>query len=198
MNSAAWWSAAGTAARFVAVCWAIFFVYWAVAAFRVKRTIERSHGAWWRIAAIVLVVWLVTRPRHEATWWSGSEVWVPPFAGRDVIGCIIVACGLAIALWARATLGGNWSGLVVFKEGHELVQRGPYRAVRHPIYSGMLLMILGTALVSGRAAAFIAFAVVFAGFYVKLRMEERLMTRHFPEQYASYRRRTKALIPYVL
>jgi protein-S-isoprenylcysteine O-methyltransferase Ste14 len=92
-------------------------------------------------------------------------------------------------------LGTNWSGTITFKEDHELIQRGPYAYVRHPIYSGLLLMGLGTAVESGRLASFGLLAAVAAGFAVKAHLEERLMTRHFPEAYPPYRRRVRALIP---
>jgi protein-S-isoprenylcysteine O-methyltransferase Ste14 len=95
-------------------------------------------------------------------------------------------------------LGGNWSGRVTFKENHELIQRGPYRFVRHPIYSGLLLMVLGTAVVLNRAGPFLGFVIYFAALGVKLRQEEALMTRHFPETYPPYKARTKALIPFII
>jgi protein-S-isoprenylcysteine O-methyltransferase Ste14 len=109
----------------------------------------------------------------------------------------IVLAGLAVSLWARTTLGGNWSASVTFKENHELIERGLYRYVRHPIYSGLLLMVLGAAILFGRLFGFIALVIVFLGFWFKSRQEERLLTRHFPEAYPSYKSRVRALIPFV-
>ena len=192
------WLATSPASQFVAACWAIFFVYWFVAAFRVKRTVERSGGLWWRIVTIALLLLFFMRPGGAVSWVGGSRVIIPPSAVMHVLACIVVAIGLVIAVWARTVIGRNWSGLVVFKEGHELVQRGPYHYVRHPIYSGLLLMVLGTALLKGRVDGFVVFAAVFIGLLIKSRMEERLMTRHFPDAYPAYRGRVKGLIPFVI
>src|SRR5205085_5581247 len=111
------------------------------------------------------------------------------------IACLL---GLIGALWSRRTLAGNWSSEVVLKENHELIERGPYRFVRHPIYTSVLLMVLGSMLLMGRLASVTGYLLITAGFYVKLKQEEGLLLRHFPIQYAAYRFRVKALIPYVL
>jgi protein-S-isoprenylcysteine O-methyltransferase Ste14 len=100
-------------------------------------------------------------------------------------------------IWARRTLAGNWSSLPVLKKDHDLVQDGPYKFVRHPIYTGFLLMFLGTALAIGRLGGFIGFAVCFMGFWIKLRQEEALMIKRFRGNYLSYKKRVKALIPYL-
>src|SRR5262249_25044393 len=104
---------------------------------------------------------------------------------------------LMIAVWARVVLAGNWSARVTLKENHELIRRGPYRVVRHPIYSGLLVMILGTALLAGRMSGFVALLVCFCGFWIKLRQEEALLTRCLPG-YSEYKARTKALVPFIL
>lgn len=198
MNNLPPWLASSPAAQFVAACWAIFFVYWIVAAFRVKRTVEQSGGLWWRIVTIALFLLFFTRRGGAVAWLGGSQLLVPHSTASAFAACVLVGVGLAIAVWARTIIGRNWSGLVVFKENHELIQRGPYHYVRHPIYSGLLLMLLGTEILVGRTYGFVVFAAVFVGILIKARMEERLMTRHFPDAYPAYRRRVKALIPYVI
>src|SRR6185436_17634885 len=102
------------------------------------------------------------------------------------------------AIWARTVLGGNWSSSVTFKENHELIERGPYRLVRHPIYTGILTMTLGTAIVAGRVAAWLGLVFFFVLLWLKSRKEEELLTKHFPEAYPAYKARTKALIPFLL
>lgn len=88
---------------------------------------------------------------------------------------------------------------MVFKEHHELIGRGPYRYVRHPIYTGVLLMLLGTVILFGRSMGLILWGVSVAGFRVKARQEERLLTKHFPTAYPRYRARVRAaLIPFVI
>jgi protein-S-isoprenylcysteine O-methyltransferase Ste14 len=97
------------------------------------------------------------------------------------------------------TLGRNWSGRVTLKEDHELIVRGPYRIVRHPIYAGLLIMYLSTTMLLGRMGALIfGVPLVFASFWIKLRDEEKVMLTHFPEQYAAYQQRTARIIPFLL
>ena len=111
---------------------------------------------------------------------------------------ILCAIGLAFAIWARVTLGSNWSGVVTLKEGHELVERGPYRFVRHPIYTGILTMFFATALAQGHLSGFAGTLLMFASFWIKLRDEEKLMLRQFDERYTEYQQRVKRIIPFVL
>jgi protein-S-isoprenylcysteine O-methyltransferase Ste14 len=185
------------AGRFIAVCWVIFIVVWFMAAWFAKRTVERSgtRARWivW-IAAILLV--------GTRSWWlpfaSGVSLWHTT-ASLAGVAAAVTAAGLVVALWARAVLGRNWSGAIVLKEHHELIDRGPYAFVRHPIYAGVLLMVLGVVTVSGTWAGVILFATMVAGLIVKARREERLLTKHFPEVYPLYRARVRSrLIPFVL
>ena len=176
----------------IALCWAIFVAVWAVSALFVKRTVERSLG-WARLAGlagIIAVYYLVAHqfPGLRQPLWS-------PTASIGVIADLLTVTGLAVALWARAALGRNWSGSIAFKEDHEFIQRGPYAYVRHPIYSGLILMGLGTAVEADRLRSFLLLGVVIIGLAIKAHFEEQLMTRHFPEAYPQYRRRVKALIP---
>lgn len=126
--------------------------------------------------------WLRVRllPRKPAVYWTGAAA-------------VVVGLGFAVA--ARATLGRNWSGTVTVKHGHELVCTGPYRLVRHPIYTGMLLAFLGTAMALGDARGLAALSLVTASFLGKMRVEERFMAEQFPGQYPRYRARTPALVP---
>ncbi len=184
----------------VAACWAVFLVYWIVSAFSVKETAE-GHGwrRWgWRIPIIVAVALLLLLDRIPVVArFAGERLW-PTTPPEGILADALVVCGLAIAIWARWTLGGNWSSDPVIKERHELIERGPYAHVRHPIYSGMLLMLLGAAVLLARPVALIAFAIFVFGFWFKARQEEQLLTRYFPDEYPRYRARVKALIPFVL
>ena len=111
-------------------------------------------------------------------------------------GVLLVAAGLGFSVWARIHLGRNWSAEVVVKQDHALIRSGPYRCVRHPIYSGMLLAFLGMALAFGEWRALLALALVFASLARKSRIEEGFMRETFPE-YTEYQRETRALIPFV-
>ena len=113
-------------------------------------------------------------------------------------GRLVCALGLFVTLWARWTLAGNWSSDVTFKQGHELIRTGPYRLVRHPIYTGLLVMALGTALNVGQLRGWLALPLMAAAFWIKLKQEERLMLRHFPNEYPAYQKQVKALVPFVI
>jgi protein-S-isoprenylcysteine O-methyltransferase Ste14 len=184
-------------AQFILAWFGIFLIYWIVAAFSTKRTLEKQ-SPWQRILflGVLLAVYMSLRRGGALSAYSGVILW-PRSLASGVAGDVIALAGLTTMLWARVVLGGNWSSSVVFKEGHELIDRGPYHYVRHPIYSGLLTMILGTAVLYGRLGGFIALFVLFLAFWFKSRQEERLMTKHFPEAYPSYKGRVKALIPRV-
>jgi protein-S-isoprenylcysteine O-methyltransferase Ste14 len=113
-------------------------------------------------------------------------------------GAVVCVIGLLVAIWSRRTLAGNWSSNVTFKQGHELITAGPYRFVRHPIYTGILLMCFGSATANGRLQAWLGFLILCIGFWIKLQQEESLMLRHFPDEYPSYRKRVKALVPFLI
>ncbi len=184
------------ATKFVGLCWIAILLVWVVFALFVKRTKERQPllGRLFYILLTAVVALLLNdgiRGIHL------SRVILPHTFGTAIIADVIVAAGFFVAVWARVVLGGNWSSRVALKEGHELIERGPYRLVRHPIYSGLLLMILGTAVLAGQVGGFVALLVCFGGFWIKLRQEEVLLTKRLAG-YVEYMARTKALIPFVL
>lgn len=178
----------------VAACWAVFVVTWLIAALFVKRTVERRWG-WGRL--LILLAFLGYWTARSSRSYGVPRIWAPT-PSSEWLGATVVLLGLVVTIWARLTLGSNWSGAVAFKQDHELIERGPYRYVRHPIYTGLLLMALGTAVLQARIASFVFFAILLVGLWFKLRAEEELLTRHFPEAYARYRERVRGLIPFVL
>ena len=155
-----------------------------ITAFSTKRTVERGGFLGYRLVAgaVVVALILIGRLVHES---PRSQLWPTPL-GVGLLSDLIVLAGTAVAIWARVTLGGNWSAEVTFKEDHELVESGPYALVRHPIYSGLLLMALGTAIHDGRAIAFGLFAALCAALWWKARQEELIIRRHLPGEYADY------------
>ena len=144
--------------------------------------------------AIVAFVLLVDAHRFPAPW---SRVVIAPGGGMSLVAIGCSLAGLATCLWARVTLGRNWSAIVVVKVDHELIQGGPYRHVRHPIYTGMLLMFLANVLLSGRVGGWIGLGLLALSFFVKLRKEEQFMLQTFPDSYPPYMKRVKRLIPYI-
>jgi protein-S-isoprenylcysteine O-methyltransferase Ste14 len=113
------------------------------------------------------------------------------------LGTAILAGGLLFSVWARRTLGRNWSGMVTVKEDHELVQTGPYRFVRHPIYTGLLTAVAGSALSWNHWFAFYVVAIIFFSMWIKLLREEQFMRETFGEKYEAYCARTKRLVPFI-
>lgn len=181
---------------FLLLCWLVFLVVWGFMAFRTKRTLER--GGWgWRFATIaVFLVFVLLRSKLFLGVLQDARLWNQTLLS-GAIADLITLVGLGNLIWARVTLGGNWSSDVVIKENQELIERGPYHWVRHPIYSSLLLMALGAAVWSGHALGFAIFAAVLLSLWFKLRQEEKLLTKYFPAEYPSYRARVKALIPFV-
>ena len=179
-------------------CWLVFVAIWVIAAVSTKRTVYRETRArrmrYWVLLVIAYLLLLYGR-RLPYPLNLGIAPHVVPIAWAAAVLCVI---GLGFAVWARVILGRNWSGVVTLKEGHELVERGPYRFVRHPIYTGILTMFFATALAQGHLAGFAGVLLMFASFWIKLGDEEKLMLQQFPVRYAAYRRRAKRIIPFVL
>jgi protein-S-isoprenylcysteine O-methyltransferase Ste14 len=183
-------------AKFAIVCWGVVIAFWIVSALSVKRT-KTQQPLPHRLLYLVLTALAAILLNGSARIIHWNRVVIPHTLATGIVGDALVLSGLFIAIWARVTLGGNWSARVTLKEDHELIQRGPYRVVRHPIYSGLLLMILGTAILAGHIGGFITLVVCFGGFWMKLRQEEALLTKHLAG-YSEYMRHTKALVPFFL
>jgi len=177
--------------------WAVWETYWGLSARRVKRATSKESLATRIPVLIGLVLGFVLL---LAPGWLGS------FFGRRFLpendffyfaGLVLFLSGVYWAFWARHTLGSNWSGRVTIKEDHELVVNGPYRFVRHPIYTGVLFSYAGTTLALGQIGNLFAIAVILAVFAHKIRLEEKVLDLHFGQKYADYRRTSKTLIPFV-
>jgi protein-S-isoprenylcysteine O-methyltransferase Ste14 len=178
--------------------WIFFALFWLVSAFHVKRVIRsepiglRFLKHWLPVIIAVALLW---------PWYRGTPLeWrvYPALEWIAIAGMLMTLAGVLFACWARVVLGRNWSAVVQVKQDHELIERGPYRIVRHPIYTGLLLAFLGTAMAIGEVRGFLAFAIVAVSFWFKLRLEERWMGERFGDAYASYMQRVRALIPGML
>jgi protein-S-isoprenylcysteine O-methyltransferase Ste14 len=173
-----------------AVGWAAFWAYWILAAFSAKSgRVRWSRELRIRLVIVALAVLLVRLGVFRGHG-EGTQPW------RAGIGLVLFALGLGFAIWARVSIGRNWGVPMSQKNEPELVTSGPYRLVRHPIYSGILVAGVGTAVALNWL--WLA-AVVLAGVYAlySATVEERFLTEQFPEDYAAYRRSTKMLVPYI-
>jgi len=182
----------------VSGCWLVFVAIWVIGAVSTKRTVYReTHAQRLRYWVLLVIACFLLMYGRRLPYPLNLRI-VPQIVATAWAAAVLCVIGLAFAFWARVTLWRNWSGLVTLKEGHELVERGPYRFVRHPIYTGILTMSFATALARGHLAGFAAIILMFASFWIKLRDEEQLMLQQFPDRYAAYRRRAKRIIPFVL
>ncbi len=177
--------------------WAAAGVVWLVGALTAKRT-ARSQSASSRLLHITLGVlaWVIgfSKPLGFGLL---ARPFVPDSPVTTYSGLGLTIAGIGFAIWARLILGGNWSGTVTIKEGHTLEKHGPYAIVRHPIYSGLLLAVLGTAIAFREIRGLIAVALALAMLLMKARMEERFMMEEFGSVYRQYIRQVKALIPFL-
>ena len=177
-------------------CWGLFCLVWAAGAIynhkhspavRVRSRVGSREP--WLIAGVGLFLLGRVVPVRD---------WRPLSIGDhrlEVLGLPILLAATAFTLWARAALGTMWSSAPLAREQHQLRTEGPYGITRHPIYTGILGMLVGTALLSGLGYWAVVVAVVIVGLEIKIHYEEQLMTASFPRDYPAYRRRVPQLIP---
>jgi protein-S-isoprenylcysteine O-methyltransferase Ste14 len=173
----------------VSVGWILFWAYWLVSARAAKQGIGVGRGIP-RRAGIAVALILLLRVLHDGALAVHSTV-------LETIGAVIFASGIALAVWARVNLGRNWGMPMTRKPEPELITSGPYRLIRHPIYTGILTALLGTVLVTN-LIGLILVAIVGVYFYRSASVEEQNLTETFSTAYPAYRERTKMLVPYLL
>ena len=182
----------------ISAVWVTVGIVWAIGAI-VTKTTKRMEAPGSRVThtalvAAAFILLFSTRSRLGPLMWR----FVPESPGSAYAGLALTVAGAALAIWARVFLGGNWSSSVTIKQDHKLVRTGPYAVVRHPIYSGFLLAIAGTAIAVGEARGFLALIIAFLAWRLKSRVEEGFMIEQFGAEYEEYERQVKALIPFVL
>ncbi|HEY1889783.1 MAG TPA: isoprenylcysteine carboxylmethyltransferase family protein [Steroidobacteraceae bacterium] len=186
----------------IGLLWAAFVLCWLILAQSNKKasTATPLWAGWgMRVAIIVGVLLMVSLRRHAVAIRLASISRSPPLhlgvAGQWA-GVGLCLAGFAFAVWARIYLGRNWGMPMSLRQGHELVTSGPYAYVRHPIYAGIMLAMIGSALTES-LGWMLVFVLYFAYFLFSARSEEKTMQAQFPDAYPTYRRRTKMLIPFL-
>jgi protein-S-isoprenylcysteine O-methyltransferase Ste14 len=175
--------------------WYGFIVYWLISAARLKQ-VKVEEAPQGRIVHILIMVAAVDFMfRGNFAVGTLNQRILPIDLRILYTGIALTWVGIAFAIWARHTIGANWSGRVTVKVDHQLIQSGPYAFVRHPIYSGLLVANLGAALVIGRWRCFVAIVIFLAEITRKASKEEGFMLTEFGERYQEYRLRTGFLIP---
>ena len=177
--------------------WMALVLVWVVSALRTKRTIQRQSSLSQILYTAILVVgvFLIFAKQIGVPWLDRQlfSVTVPV----ALAGLLAVLTSVVFSVWGRLMLGGNWSNSVTVKENHTLVRRGPYGIVRHPIYSGILLGMLGSALQRGEIRGFVGVLICGLSYWLKTRAEERFMEQRFGEEYLQYSHKVKALVPFI-
>ncbi len=170
------------------IAWIAIALVWLAGAAGNKRTARDESGASRALHGVLTAVGFILLFSQK----PGKSI------SGGAAGLAMTVAGVAFSIWARVILGRNWSATVTLKEEHELVRRGPYRYVRHPIYSGALLAMLGTAIASSGWRGYAGFATCLIAWKWKSLTEEQFMVDQFGVQYDRYRREVKALIPGLL
>jgi protein-S-isoprenylcysteine O-methyltransferase Ste14 len=172
------------------VGWLAFWVYWLAASFGVKAGQTRwTRFAGFRVGVILIILLLVRLKLFKVHAVTNDPV-------LQAIGLALFVLGLALAVWARVYLGRNWGMPMSQKADPELVTAGPYHSIRHPIYTGIILAMIGTTIAV--SLYWLVAAVLIGGYFIfSATVEERSMTERFPDSYPAYKRSTKMLIPFI-
>jgi protein-S-isoprenylcysteine O-methyltransferase Ste14 len=173
-------------------------VFWIVSAFR-QKSAKRKEPVIERLSqmlAIAAAYFLLFKVTAHFGWLNARFVPYAQWVG--FIGFVCTVVGLSLAIWARIYLGTNWSATVSIRSGHELISAGPYRRIRHPIYTGMLCATAGTALARGEIRGVISFTIVFAAFYLKARKEEKYLEQEFGKDFQVHLNRTGMFLPRIV
>jgi len=176
--------------------WITWFVSWWIAAFVRNRTVARATegSIAYRVVSVIGAI-LIFAPfsRRVVPAWLAWRLSAPVAWALVIVSAI----GFLFTWWARVHLGRLWSSGVVRREGHHVVDSGPYRLVRHPIYTGISLAAFASAVIEGSGISLAGAAVLTLGFYSKARVEERFLKAELGDGYAQYAARTPMLIPFV-
>jgi protein-S-isoprenylcysteine O-methyltransferase Ste14 len=177
--------------------WIGWLIYWWLESRRTHavRSRESVSSRLSHTLPLALGVAMLASPRWMPAWLS--ELVFPRTLVTYWIGVGALVAGIALSVWARRHLAGFWSSMVTLKEDHQLIRSGSYRWTRHPIYTGLLLGFLGTAIALAEWRGFIGAAVITAAFLRKIAVEERVLRAAFPDDYDRYRAEVPALIPFV-
>jgi protein-S-isoprenylcysteine O-methyltransferase Ste14 len=177
--------------------WAVLTAVWVVGMFMTRQTVRQQtrSSRIWQMGIVLLGMWLLFGWGTGIAWMDRAAF--PVTTVVAMAGLATTLAGVAFAIWARVMLGANWSGVITVKEGHTLVRLGPYRIVRHPIYTGLLMAVTGTALTHGSVRSILALPIVAFGFWLKTLTEECFMVQEFGEEYLCYKHEVRALVPFL-
>jgi protein-S-isoprenylcysteine O-methyltransferase Ste14 len=175
--------------------WVVFLAYWAFAARKTNRT-DRKESFGWRYGVVFLeLIGFVVLSYDKANIGVLGHTIFPRSYALMITAVVLTWAGVGLAIWARAHLGQYWSGRITIKEDHKLIRTGPYARLRHPIYSGVDLGVVGTALAINRWRCVVGVCVIILGFWIKARREEAMLAGQFGDAFEEHRRHTGFLLP---
>lgn len=181
-----------------ALAWAVFWVYWFISAWMTRSPVKRHQSQFSRVLVLIAIVWCFWAVYFPQFATGLVQKVIPDDMAIGVIGMIITLLGLVFAIWARVHLGKYWSSMPAIRVDHKLIRTGPYSLVRHPIYTGILFAIAGTAIIIGEPLGLIVFFLILTVYLWKIRVEEKYLQDEFGEAYAQYKNEVPALIPFLV
>jgi protein-S-isoprenylcysteine O-methyltransferase Ste14 len=175
--------------------WVMFLIYWIIGAFKTRATrSQESSISRINILLIEIAGYLLIFNSAFGVGFLGKLV-LPRTALLAVAGVAMTWSGIALAIWARYHLAEYWSARITIKEDHQLIRTGPYRRLRHPIYSGLILAVVGSALVIDHWRCVLGVCLVVAGYAIKARKEEAMLGEQFGDAFGEHRKHTGFLFP---
>lgn len=184
---------ADQASEMASLLWILLMLVWLVLWFGMKRA-KKLETPWERLqhaVPVTLAFWLLFGNQ-----WKMLDTRLFPETQVSLwVGVLVTALGVWISIWARVSLGANWSGMVTLKKDHELIRKGLYRWIRHPIYTGILVAFVGTELVRGHGRGVLGFVILWLSFYFKARREENFLRQEFGEGFEEHARHTGMFLP---
>jgi len=184
-----------TPSQVLGASWLLFAGYWGIAALGVKKTTKRQNPSERMRHIVFMAAGFFLLYQENPYWGPLNHRFLPDQLWIAWLGSALCAAGVLFAIWARRAIGKDWSAEVQIKEGHQLIRSGPYAHIRHPIYTGLLLATLGTALVIGEYRGLLAVAMFLIGFTRKARKEESFLAGEFGAAFEEHRRRTGFYLP---
>jgi len=181
----------------IAACWILFGAVWILSAPFTKATRTRMRNPKEFALRVGILLFTFLFLTHRLPSGSLRFVLFPETMLNWSVALALTATGVGFAIWARYTLGRNWSGIPKLLQDHKLITNGPYAWAQHPIYTGILLGFAGTAIFIGKISGMLLLAMMLLLFLVKIQSEEKILMANFPGEYPEYRKRVKRLIPWV-
>ena len=179
----------------VVVPWIVFLIYWIVSAIRTRVTVQTESFASRYAILLIEVVGFVLLFRHSAGIGFLGTRFMHRTLASAIAGLILIWMGIGLAIWARDHLAEYWSARITIKEDHELIRTGPYARLRHPIYSGIILAAIGSAVVIDQWRCVLGVCLILTGYCIKARKEETMLTQQFGEAFREHQKHAGFLIP---